>query len=71
MNQRRAAALFRRLADLDAERAERHRQLAVALAETEEPEQPRRARPAPPVVDVDDMTRERARRMLRRSGVAT
>lgn len=64
MNARRAAAL-------DAERAELHRQLAVAIEETEEPEQPRRARPMVPVVDVDDVTQARARQALRRSGVAT
>lgn len=73
MNTGRVAALMRELAELDAQRSDVQRKLALALEEPEPEERAevRRtvARPEP-TIPVDEMTRAKTRRLLRRSGVA-
>lgn len=77
MNVSRIAALMKELAELDAQRSEVERRLALAFLEPEPLEEqtpslrPRGSTPRPePEVTPDDLARTKARRLLRRAGVA-
>ncbi len=74
MNPRKVAVLYRRLAELDVERAEVLREIATVLEDgapaNDAPVRKARAKPRPGPVNVPtDLDREKARQALRRAGL--